>query len=72
MITEGYVDPRTIKKLRIFWEPVGHAHQWCIDGIDNTGGYTESCWSYDTFDEAVQSLTEFAKFHCPHLLTTSR
>lgn len=49
-------------KVRIFAEPLGlgpRDHQWCIDGVDDDGNFTEACWSYDSFADAVSELSTF-------------
>jgi hypothetical protein len=50
----NYIDPATVTKLRIFW-----AGDWNVDGINERGGFTESCWSFDTYAEAIAALEEF-------------
>ena len=37
--------------------------EWFIDGRDDNGKYTEMCWSYDSFEEAVSALSEFTTFY---------
>lgn len=44
-------------KCRIF--NGGLDRDWCLDAVDATGNYSESCWSFDTFDQAVAALPEF-------------
>jgi hypothetical protein len=44
--------------VRVFNED---SEQWTIDGADNDLNYTESCWSYDTFAEAVAAIPEFVE-----------
>lgn len=51
-----YADPRKVVAIRIFEEGDG---TWSIDGIDDVGRYTESCWNFDTKASAVAAAEEF-------------
>jgi hypothetical protein len=35
--------------------------EWFVDAADNEGRYTESCWSADSFEEAVSLMQEFVE-----------
>lgn len=45
-------------------EPVGT--EWYIDGADDEGNFTEMCWSFDTYAEALMCLSEFYEFSRHH------
>lgn len=34
--------------------------EWALDGADDEGNYSGSCWTYETFEEAVADLDDFA------------
>ncbi len=53
-----YADPRGVVAIRIFEEADG---TWSIDGIDDGGRYTESCWNFDTKESAVAAAGEFQR-----------
>lgn len=35
--------------------------EWFIDGRDERGDYTEACWSYDTWAEAMANVPDFIR-----------
>jgi hypothetical protein len=38
--------------------------EWFLDGVEEMDGrYTEACWSYDTFAEALADLPEFWRLY---------
>lgn len=47
-----------VTKLRIYSED----GEWFLDGRDDENRYTPSCWSFDTFQDAVDSISDFIKF----------
>lgn len=51
--TDEYTSTPT--HIRVFED----AGEWFVDGADNDLRYTEACWSYDTFDEALAAIPEF-------------
>lgn len=53
------VDPytTTVRNLRIWSDGV----EWFLDGSDGAGKYTESCWSFDSFTEAVAAMPGFVE-----------
>ena len=40
---------------------LGEDGQWFIDGRDEYGDYTEACWTYDTWAEAIADVPEFIR-----------
>lgn len=50
-------------KIRIYSDChlPGKVYEWFIEGIDKTGRFTEDCWSYDSFEEAVADLKRFVE-----------
>ncbi len=50
-------DPYTtvVTNLRIFSD----GNEWMLDGSDGAGRYTESCWTFDSFEAAVAAMPEF-------------
>ena len=40
--------------------------EWLIDGADDDGNYTEACWSYDSYGEAVANLADFVEVQATH------
>lgn len=40
--------------------------EWFIDGADDDGNYTEACWSYDSYGEAVANLADFVEVQTTH------
>lgn len=53
-------DPYTTRPTHLrMWCDDG---EWFIDGLDEDGRFTEMCWSFDTFAEALASLPEFPLF----------
>lgn len=40
--------------------------EWFIDGADDEGNFTEMCWSFDTYAEALECLSEFYEFSRHH------
>jgi hypothetical protein len=64
-----YLPPSKVVKLRIFREPLGHdQHRWCVEVVLSGRNYTEECWAFDTYTEAVTYLRDFAAEVAPHLL----
>lgn len=54
-----------ITHLRVFNDGFG----WMIDGASDEGCVSEACWGpYSRFDEATESLWDFAADNAPHLL----
>jgi hypothetical protein len=47
--------------LRVFTD----GREWFIDGSDGDG-FTESCWSYDSFHEALAALPKFVQHNEAH------
>lgn len=37
------------------------AVEWYVHGMDDSGHYTEACWSYDSFGEAISALPTFVE-----------
>lgn len=35
--------------------------QWFLDGRDSYDDYTEACWSYDTWAEAMADVPDFIR-----------
>lgn len=35
--------------------------EWFLDGRNANGDFTEACWSYDTWAEAMADVPEFAR-----------
>lgn len=35
------------------------SREWFVDGANDVGNYTEMCWSYDSFEDAVNDLADF-------------
>lgn len=58
-----YCTPEESVAVRLFEEPIGGGTQWCIDGIDGNGFYTEAVWSFDTETEAREAVGEFCAAH---------
>jgi hypothetical protein len=52
---DAYTDEPTY--VRIFTDGM----EWFIDGVDNEGNYTESCWSFDSHEEAAANVEDFVK-----------
>lgn len=59
MIRRDYILPAEVVAVRIFCEPLGDGHQWAVDGIDRQGGYTESCWAFDRWADALAAVPAF-------------
>lgn len=51
----GYYFTDKVTHLRVHTD----GSEWFIDGADDSGDYTEACWSYDSFAGAVAALPEF-------------
>lgn len=34
---------------------------WCIDGVNGSGQFTEECWRFTTWQEAMDAVPEFVK-----------
>lgn len=43
--------------LRIFSDGA----EWFLDAVDDQGRFTEACWSYDSFQDAVNDLASFVE-----------
>jgi len=60
----AYIDPAEVTKLRIFHEPDPIGGRWYLDGIDHRRpgwpNFTEACWTFDTWREAIGAMREFA------------
>jgi hypothetical protein len=52
----AYADPRKVVTIRLFEEVDG---TWSVDGLDGEGRYTESCWNFDTREQALFAVDEF-------------
>ena len=57
--TDHYITPDEVTRVRVFWEDT----QWSVDGVDDQGGYTEACWSFDSINEAKDAVADFVAFH---------
>jgi len=51
-----YADPGKVVAIRLFEEADG---TWSVDGLDDEGRYTESCWNFDTKETALAAVDEF-------------
>jgi len=66
-VTDCYTTRPT--RARIFSETVCGVGieprvEWFLDGVEEMDGrYTEACWSYDTFAEALADLPEFWRLY---------
>lgn len=56
---DGYTTRPT--HLRVFSD----GGEWFVDGAADEG-YTESCWSFDSFEEALTALPEFVQNNEAH------
>jgi hypothetical protein len=51
----GYT--RRVTHVHVFYED----DSWFLDGRDEHDNFTEACWSYDTWDEAMAQVPEFIR-----------
>ena len=54
---EGSLYASRITHLSIVFED----GEWFLDGRDEHNDYTEACWSYDTWDEAMADVPDFIR-----------
>lgn len=47
-----------VTHLRIFTDAFENT-EWMLDGADDKGNYTESCWTFDSFEAAVEAMPAF-------------
>lgn len=52
---DAYTDEPT--HVRIFSD----GNEYFVDGADDEGNYTEMCWSFDSFAEAIEEMADFVK-----------
>ena len=62
----GYVNhPTNATRVRVFrdsWDI------WTVDGVDELGNYTESVWTFASWEDAISCVPEFVRTHLPHLI----
>ena len=58
-VDDDYADVTTHYRI---WKDDG---EWFLDAVDDSSGrYSEMCWSYDSWQEAIDDLPTFRK-ECP-------
>lgn len=53
-----YADTRKVVAIRLFQEDDG---TWSVDGLDDENRHTESCWNFDTKQDALFAVAEFQR-----------
>lgn len=48
------VPDEEITHIRIYKED-----EWTMDGADDNGNYSGSCWTYDSWQDAMNDLSDF-------------
>ena len=44
---------------RIYYAVWEYGDEWHLDAADNFGRYSDECWTFETWDEALAALPEF-------------
>jgi hypothetical protein len=55
---KDYITLGQVTHIRIWWDG---AH-WNVDGVDDEGGYTETCWRFNLFSDARKGAEEFRTY----------